>query len=273
MSHSHLLTIQECAELSRKIFNPDLTVKFIGYHLIEKWDFKSLSAPYWRLYRNTQGVAKLYFPSKATAQEIVTMTPGEILLIPPDTNFDSEGSSLVHFYLHFTARPPYYQMKQHFFRLPPKSFINTLIDQVAEAVTKKQWINEISLLGHTLASQVLSTIPEKSLVNLVTERRVVLAMSLLEKNFPRNTSNRELAHLTKMNPNALTRLFKVHTGVSLQEYFKNLRMSRAGDLLLHSDKTIGEIAVETGYVDRFQFSKAFKKARGFSPGQYRIRKT
>jgi AraC-like DNA-binding protein len=273
MSNSHLPTIYECAELSRKIFDPDLTVNFIGYHFVEKWRFNSLSSPFWRLYRNTQGSAKLYFPSRAQAKSIVNLTPGKILLIPPDTYFDSDGEALLHFYLHFTARPPYYQMNQPFFHLLEDPILNALIAQLQKAVLEKSWMNQTSFFAYSLAAHALSYVPASALINLVTEKRVILAMSLIEKNFPKATTNGELAFLTKMNANALTRLFKKHTGISLQEYFKNLRMSKAGDLLLHSDKTISEIAVETGYVDRFQFSKAFKKARGYSPVQYRMVKT
>ena len=39
--------------------------------------------------------------------------------------------------------------------------------------------------------------------------------------------------------------------------------------LLHTDKSITEIALENGYANSYQFSNIFKKVRGISPSAYR----
>lgn len=46
-------------------------------------------------------------------------------------------------------------------------------------------------------------------------------------------------------------------------------MDMAKDLLLHPDKSIGEIAYYLGYQYPQYFSRAFKRAVGCSPNEYR----
>lgn len=55
-------------------------------------------------------------------------------------------------------------------------------------------------------------------------------------------------------------------------YLTSWRMSLAADLLGRLDgTTISEIAHRVGYLDPFAFSAAFKRAKGLSPSQYRMR--
>lgn len=66
------------------------------------------------------------------------------------------------------------------------------------------------------------------------------------------------------------RLFTAYTGLSLQQYVKWLRLKRAAhQLLVHKDHSIITIAVNAGYDSHEAFTRAFKKACGFNPNEYR----
>ena len=67
----------------------------------------------------------------------------------------------------------------------------------------------------------------------------------------------------------LTRYFKNQTGQSLKHYIDQVRMEKAKELLIHSDKTLGEIVQTVGYVDATNFIRKFKKLEGITPIQYR----
>ncbi|WP_411281113.1 AraC family transcriptional regulator [Gemmatimonas sp.] len=54
-------------------------------------------------------------------------------------------------------------------------------------------------------------------------------------------------------------------------YLRVVRMQRAMRLLVESDRTLEQVANAVGYQDAFGFSKAFKRAVGVSPGDYRRR--
>jgi transcriptional regulator GlxA family with amidase domain len=52
-------------------------------------------------------------------------------------------------------------------------------------------------------------------------------------------------------------------------YLRKLRLARACSLLLSSDKSIGRVAAESGFVNQFHFSRIFKESMGVSPSDYR----
>lgn len=66
------------------------------------------------------------------------------------------------------------------------------------------------------------------------------------------------------------RLFTAFTGLSLQQYIRWLRLKRAAhQLIIYKDQSIIDIAINAGFESHEAFSRAFKKACGFSPSQFR----
>ena len=53
------------------------------------------------------------------------------------------------------------------------------------------------------------------------------------------------------------------------EYLAQVRVQHAKDLLVYSNKTIGEISDETGFQDGSYFSVVFKRYENMTPGDYR----
>ncbi len=92
---------------------------------------------------------------------------------------------------------------------------------------------------------------------------------LMEQNYLTATTFREIAAACKLNEDYLTRLFRRFSGESGAAYLKRLRLSHAAELLLHSDRTVGEIAAELNYSDTFAFSKAFKQHFHVAPTLWR----
>ena len=79
----------------------------------------------------------------------------------------------------------------------------------------------------------------------------------------------QLASVFHYNPSYLSRLIKKNTGQTLLDILTNLKMSKASDLLLHTNLKIEEIAVLSGYQSVDHFSRLFKKTCGSSPQKYR----
>ena len=73
-----------------------------------------------------------------------------------------------------------------------------------------------------------------------------------------------------MNPNYISQLFKKEAGVTFVHYVTQKRVDDAKKLLVTTQKTLSDIAIEVGFNDSFYFIKTFKKFVGVTPGQYRM---
>ncbi|MBQ8416166.1 MAG: helix-turn-helix transcriptional regulator [Clostridia bacterium] len=67
----------------------------------------------------------------------------------------------------------------------------------------------------------------------------------------------------------LCKMFRDHVGKSPMEYFTDLKMAEAKKLLRQGEFSVGRIADLLGFSSIHNFSRAFKKAVGFSPSEYR----
>jgi AraC-like DNA-binding protein len=67
-------------------------------------------------------------------------------------------------------------------------------------------------------------------------------------------------------------VFKKKTSRSPIEYFNNLKIQKACQMLDFTDSHIKEIANQLNYDDPFYFSRVFKKIMGVSPAEYRKKK-
>lgn len=74
-----------------------------------------------------------------------------------------------------------------------------------------------------------------------------------------------------IHPIYFARSFRRYFGCTPAAYRTRCRLRRAMDLLCRSDRSLLEIALETGFFDQSHFSTAFKKHFGHSPGMYRQR--
>lgn len=61
------------------------------------------------------------------------------------------------------------------------------------------------------------------------------------------------------------KMFRLDTGLTPAQYFLELKLNKAKDLLINTPLSIKEIAIITGFESQFYFSKFFKKRMGRSP--------
>jgi two-component system response regulator YesN len=102
-------------------------------------------------------------------------------------------------------------------------------------------------------------------VKLTVER----VKEIARKQFQHNLNLRQIAGQIYMNPTYLGQLFKMHEGISFQQYLLKLRMDKAKELLLNTDRKVYEIAAEVGYRELDWFYKKFREYEGKSPTEFR----
>ncbi|WP_143473358.1 GlxA family transcriptional regulator [Flavilitoribacter nigricans] len=79
----------------------------------------------------------------------------------------------------------------------------------------------------------------------------------------------DLGRQMNKSPRHLSRLFKVHTGKTIQQYRNEVRLQHGQRLLLHSEMTVNEVALACGFDNVRQFIRLWKKSKGVPPGQFR----
>ena len=82
-----------------------------------------------------------------------------------------------------------------------------------------------------------------------------------------------LCALVGLSPSRFFELFKSATGETPLNWFIQVRMRRAGELLEKTTLQIKKVAGEVGYDDQFYFSRLFKAVHGISPSGYRKQKS
>lgn len=78
-----------------------------------------------------------------------------------------------------------------------------------------------------------------------------------------------LAHQVGWSRWQFQRVFGAQTGLSVAQYVRELRLSRAAETLLTSSSRQLDIALDCGFDSEVSFSRAFKQVFGCTPGEYR----
>ncbi len=94
----------------------------------------------------------------------------------------------------------------------------------------------------------------------------------LLENLDKRITIDDLSKRFLLNSTSLKVSFKREYGKSVAAHIKEHRMSRASELLLNGQMSVGEIARAVGYESVSKFSAAFRTEYGVSPTEYRKKK-
>lgn len=91
----------------------------------------------------------------------------------------------------------------------------------------------------------------------------------IEKDYRTKHTPAAYAAALHLTPKALGRLVRMHLGKTLTELIRDRLLKHAKWQLLHTRRTVKEIAWEVGFRDEYYFSRVFKRATGCSPTSFR----
>jgi transcriptional regulator GlxA family with amidase domain len=97
------------------------------------------------------------------------------------------------------------------------------------------------------------------------------AVRLMQRHVEDTISIAEIAEKIGMSPRQLERLFLRYLQSSPARYYLTLRIDRARELLLYSDRPVLEVAIAAGFTSTSHFAHWFKKLQGVRPSQLRGR--
>jgi transcriptional regulator GlxA family with amidase domain len=122
----------------------------------------------------------------------------------------------------------------------------------------------IKLLGYIISFEKQKNFSGKPIAKVIEAIRFEMRQKMEEE-----LNLRELAKKHNVSYSFFRKMFKKYTGVSPGQYHLQLRITRAKELLISTDKSIKEISYELGFQSIFYFSNMFKKKEGVTPSYFR----
>jgi AraC-like DNA-binding protein len=278
----------------KQLFSPvSLQLHCCRYWKLHIWEFANMSVPFWRLYYNTVPGASVRFKDTE-----IHLQANSIALIPPRTSFSTKLKSpfyseitsvrgrrinkhdviddfpsknqIDHLFIHFNAgmpldiiEPGIYEIK-----LTPtiESYLLTIRNKIVSDF--REFKIDATLTIQKLILELISTIPY-NLSGGPKDRRIIESIEFIEQNFRQKLTNELLAKNACMATNSFARLFKQEASNTIQQFIQQTRIEKACVLLHHSNESIDSIAYDSGFCDRFYFTKVFKELTGISPAAYK----
>ena len=150
--------------------------------------------------------------------------------------------------------------------------IKALFCDLAEEFSQQDKYSESMLCGlvHRLMVTISRTFPA-SFTELTTgiQTTVFSAQQYIEKHFQDPLRVGDVASRFFLSQSYLTHCFKEYTGYTPMQYLNLCRLSYSKSLLLSTNLSINEIALQSGFGDVNNFIRAFKKQYQTTPGQLR----
>ncbi len=266
------------------------------YWYMEEWKSQEMSFPYWRMYWNRSGKARVVY------KKTIHLVAGKIILVPPNTPFatDIEGSqvdsslpyslkggrieseemeqemieknTVLHMFVHFNLGYPFDSISPEIFEFDmdhiQQSLIHSITRQLIDGTVMFDQAGSLAL--YSLLFTLLHQVPAGTWKTKNLDHRIMNGIRHMENNIGSSSIlNGALAEEGSMSVNAYARLFKDQTGYSPRKYLLRMRVEKASNLLHHSEMSIDQIAASCGFSDRYYFTKIFTRTMKVSPGVYR----
>ncbi|WP_051959862.1 AraC family transcriptional regulator [Sphingobacterium sp. ML3W] len=105
-----------------------------------------------------------------------------------------------------------------------------------------------------------------------TENKIEDVLNYIEENihYPKKLTIQQICSSLQITPNYFSTYFKKNCGINFQKYINDYRLRLIEHRLKYSDKRVGEIAEEFGFVDESHINKFFKKQRGMNMSSFKM---
>ncbi|MEN8724827.1 MAG: AraC family transcriptional regulator [Lentimonas sp.] len=100
-------------------------------------------------------------------------------------------------------------------------------------------------------------------------RRMNATVDYISQHYAEPIEVGDLAKVASLSISQFERRFRTVFQQTPARFLIRYRLTRASQILVHSDATLSRIALEVGFYDHSHFSREFRKLFGMSPGHYR----
>ncbi|MBC8010133.1 MAG: helix-turn-helix transcriptional regulator [Burkholderiales bacterium] len=244
---------------------------------LSAWSLE-LFSPFWRLYVNDRSGAFV-----RTNERVYDLEPGNLYLIPAWVEFSTGlNRPVVHDFIHFYVSGFPVMLHSRLFNRPLTLACDDLLGSLrdrwrgcAARGSPREWpdFGWASALAHAALANVLAGLEtadrEASAQWLTKAEEVRPALVAIETHLADPPTNARLAALCGRSENHFVRVFSRAMGLTPARYGLERRLEVAASGLVGTNRSIELIAAETGFTDRFHFSRAFKARFKCAPAAYR----
>lgn len=126
-----------------------------------------------------------------------------------------------------------------------------------------------NLFGYLLSNSLYAP-GQEPLQSADTLQALKRVLEFIELHFQSEITLKTLSDVAAMNPNYFCLYFKRLTGSTPMEYLTLYRIEHAAVLLLASDISVMQAALEAGFNDPSYFIRIFKRYKGVTPKRYQL---
>lgn len=119
--------------------------------------------------------------------------------------------------------------------------------------------------------QLLSTTPMECSEDLSSLARINTVLDHLHKTYAEDLPMADFCALIGMSESGFSRFFRRATGNTFTDYLTLLRISKACQLLQHTEQYVNSVCYEVGFRNVAYFNRRFLELKGTTPSEYRRR--
>lgn len=94
-------------------------------------------------------------------------------------------------------------------------------------------------------------------------------ISFVHQNYDKDISLKDIAGAASISPTECQRCFRSYVQCSPYQYLMEYRLEQSKSMLVSSNRTVTEIAVNVGFNSVSAYIKYFKRAYGITPAKFR----
>ncbi|KAB8042749.1 AraC family transcriptional regulator [Janthinobacterium aquaticum] len=146
------------------------------------------------------------------------------------------------------------------------------LQRIRDSSGLPRFIEFLTLLGElaqTSRFQLLSTVPMQSNDDDVSLARVSSAINFIVHNYSSQFTLTQLANQVDMSERTFSRFFRSATGNSFTDFVNRLRINKACQLLMETERYVSNICYESGFNNVANFNRRFLELKGMTPKQFR----
>ena len=217
-------------------------------------------------------------------QEVTTIDPGSLMILQPGIKHRYRpdlNTGWTEYYVGFKG-----SLSEHFFSQTFEGYESKSVIQCGdqlEILGSYQKIFDLASeqkpLYHRIASglilkmlgDVKSQQMQESIVGTDTIKMINNAKSYMWENVAEDVDFTRFSQENHISYSYFRKVFKQYTGIAPHQFFLDLKIMRAKELIATTNKPIKEITYDIGLDSIHYFSRLFKKKTGLSPSKMRNR--